>query len=77
MPFGRSPADDSEFVADDNDTGYSWERMDTTTSIPADKASPWLYTTDQKWTIALLKLLEDMNAPEYAFISVLQWARGA
>jgi hypothetical protein len=36
-----------------------------------------MYSTDQKWTIALLKLLDDMNAPDYAFASVLKWARNA
>jgi hypothetical protein len=75
-PLGRD-TDDAEFVADDNATGYSGGHMDRATSLPADNAAPWLYTTDQKWTIALLKLLEDMNAPDYAFTSVLQWARGA
>jgi hypothetical protein len=36
------------------------------------------YTTDQKWTIALLKVLDDMrNAPDYAFKSMVEWARDA
>ena len=35
------------------------------------------YTTDQKWTISLLKLLKDMNAPDYAFANILTWARDA
>jgi hypothetical protein len=38
---------------------------------------PFMFTTDQKWTIALLKLLDDMNAPDYAFKDVLSWARDA
>ena len=38
---------------------------------------PFFYTTDQKWTVALLKLLDNMNAPDYAFHHILQWARGA
>ena len=38
---------------------------------------PFMFTTDQKWTIALLKLLDDMNAPDYAFKDVLLWARDA
>ena len=33
-----------------------------------------MYSTDQKWTIALLKLLNDMNAPDYAFSRILKWA---
>ena len=32
------------------------------------------YTTDQKWTVALLKVLDDMNAPDYAFKSIMEWA---
>ena len=33
------------------------------------------YTTNQKWTIGLLKVLDDMNAPDYAFKSiVMDWA---
>ena len=37
---------------------------------------PFFFTSDQKWTIALLKLLDDMNAPDYAFTAVLKWAQG-
>ena len=36
-----------------------------------------MYSTDQKWTIALLKLLDDMNAPDYAFARILKGAQGA
>ena len=35
------------------------------------------FTTDQKWTIGLLKVLDDMNAPDYAFKSRMEWARDA
>ena len=35
------------------------------------------YSTDQKWTVALLKVLDDMNAPDYAFHAILTWARAA
>ena len=34
-------------------------------------------TGDQKWTVALLKLLDDMNAPDYALKAILTWARSA
>ena len=44
---------------------------------PTIDAIPFMYTTDQKWTIALLKLLDDMNAPDYAFEKIIKWARGA
>jgi hypothetical protein len=36
-----------------------------------------MFTTNQKWTIPFLKLLDDMNAPDYAFMDVLSWARDA
>ena len=35
------------------------------------------YSTDQKWTVALLKLLDDMNGPDYAFKAILTWACAA
>jgi hypothetical protein len=34
-------------------------------------------TTDQKWTVALLKVLDDMDAPDYAFGDILSWGRSA
>ena len=35
---------------------------------------PYMFTTDQKWTPALLNFLDDMNAPDYAFKDVLSCA---
>jgi hypothetical protein len=35
------------------------------------------YSTDQKWSIALLKVLEHINAPDFAFGKFLTWAREA
>ena len=37
----------------------------------------FLYTRDQKWTVALLKLLDDIQAPDYAFGLILKWAQQA
>ena len=38
--------------------------------------SKFTYTTDQKWTVSLLKILDEANAPDYAFGQVvLEWAR--
>ena len=34
--------------------------------------SQFLYTTDQKWTVALLKLLDSFSAPDYAFGLILK-----
>jgi hypothetical protein len=34
-----------------------------------------MYTTKQKWTDAQLKLLDDINAPDYAFrFLIIDWA---
>ena len=37
----------------------------------------FMHTTDHKWTVDVLKVLDDMNAPDYAFGNILAWARGA
>ena len=77
-PSNPALSDDLEFpIVNEEKEGYNWEHIDTVPTVPLAKAEPWLYTTDQKWTIALLKLLDDMNAPDYAFTSILRWARGA
>jgi Plavaka transposase len=47
----------------------------STTDAYYPKAFP--YSTDQKWTVALLKLLDEMHAPDYAFRDILSWARSA
>ena len=50
-----------------NNTEEEWEVFANTLS----------YSTDQKWSIALLKVLEDINAPDFAFGKILTWAREA
>ncbi|KAI2494868.1 hypothetical protein MHU86_19632 [Fragilaria crotonensis] len=40
-------------------------------------SSGFMYTTQQKWTVALLKLLDDINAPDYAFRLIIEWALSA
>ena len=35
------------------------------------------HTVDQKWTAALLKVMDNINAPDFAFGLILAWARGA
>jgi hypothetical protein len=58
---------------------YEWEG----TAIPCPptppplSTQPMMFTTDQKWTVALLKLLDDINAPDYAFSKILKWAHSA
>jgi hypothetical protein len=39
--------------------------------------SNFMYTTNQKWTVSLLKILDHANAPDYTFGEVLEWARSA
>ena len=36
-----------------------------------------MHTVDQKWAAALLKVMDYINAPDYAFGLILAWARGA
>ena len=70
--------DDPELFAA-NDTGFE-NANDNVTNLqvePTIDAVPLMYTNDQKWTVALLKLLDDMNAPDYAFEAIIKWARGA
>ena len=45
--------------------------------VPPPKDHPLMFTCDQKWTIALLKLLDNMNAPDYAFEAIIKWGRAA
>jgi hypothetical protein len=60
--------------------GYEWEGIAVpgppTTSLPL-STQPVMFTTDQKRTVALLKLLDDMNAPDYAFSKILKCAHSA
>jgi hypothetical protein len=37
----------------------------------------FIYTTDQKWTVSLLKILDKANAPDYVFGDILEWGRSA
>jgi hypothetical protein len=43
--------------------------------VPPPHNHPLMFTSNQKWTIALLKLLDNMNAPDYAFEAIIKWAR--
>ena len=67
------------FDAVDNDVGdyLSNAAPPLLTTAEVFPCEPFMFTTDQKWTIALLKILDDMNAPDYAFTDVLSWARDA
>ena len=58
---------------------YEWEGIviPPPPTPPPLSTQPLIFTTDQKWTVALLKLLDDMNAPDYAITKVLKWANSA
>merc|ERR1711884_844973 len=52
------------------------ESINTDVTMP-DIAEPILgnlYTTEQKSIIKLIKLLDDMDCPDYAFSSIMSWA---
>ena len=34
-------------------------------------------TTEKKWTVSLLQILNHMNAPDYAYGSIMKWAHDA
>lgn len=36
-----------------------------------------IHSINQKWTVALLQLLNEINAPDYAFSKILKWGRDA
>ena len=67
--------DDDEY--DDNANG--WEDYGLVVKAPTVRLThhTFMHTIDQKWTIDLLKVLDNMNAPDYAFGAILAWARGA
>ena len=42
-----------------------------------DSNPPFIYSCNQKWTVALLKILEEINAPDTSFKKIITWARNA
>jgi hypothetical protein len=65
----------NNYVSDD----YEWEGIviPCPPTPPPLSTQPVMFTTDQKWTVALLKLLDDMNVPDNAFSKILKWAHTA
>ena len=63
--------------SDDDDVSVMSDDTDNIQFVPPPTDIPLMFTTDQKWTIAFLKLLDDMNAPDYAFKAIIKWARAA
>jgi hypothetical protein len=74
---GEHNIDPDYFENTDNNDDNNNNVLDGTTNDAKTRiilTHPFFFTSDQKWTIALLKLLEDMNALDYAFTAVLKWA---
>ena len=59
------------------DHSADWDDDANATDDDAMHPDAFVHTTDQKWTVSLLKILDDMHAPDYAFGQVLGWARDA
>ena len=55
---------------------YKWEGIviPPPPTPPPLSTQPLMFKTDQKWTVALLKLLDNTNAPDYAFTKLLKLA---
>jgi len=49
--------------------------FDGTTKVPAVENDYACYTTSQKCVTSLMYLLDDMECPDYAFQSIMEWAR--
>lgn len=82
--LGTESEDTASDVLFNNETTNICEPSANTAMIPIPEGiccdinqASFPYTIDQKWTISLLKLLKDMNAPDYAFGNILSWARAA
>lgn len=74
--IGEVSSDNDSF---DNDANGCWEDICLVAQGPSVALThhSFLHTTDQKWTVDLLKVLDNINAPDYAFGDILAWARGA
>jgi hypothetical protein len=73
--------DATDLSAQDNATDCSLSEGDDVSVLtnltlsPSKRSSSYVYVSDQKWTITLLKLLDNMNAPDYKFEANMKWAR--
>ena len=70
-------SDDLSVLSDDpNILTCTNSALDEDVEAPSFRSN-FMYTTDQKWTVSLLKILDHANAPDYTFGEVLEWARSA
>lgn len=68
---------DTENIALDDDDGISIEAEAITNSPTLTSTTGVIHSVNQKWTVALLQLLNEINAPDYAFSRILKWGRDA
>jgi hypothetical protein len=57
-------------IANNNDSDASKEEgiaIPPSSTPPQFSTQPLMFSTNHKWTVAMLKSLDDMNAPDYAF----------
>ena len=74
-----------EFDHDDEDEDFAPARFmeeDDDECIGHDpelafKRKEFHVTTEKKWTVSLLQILDHMNAPDYAYGSIMKWAHDA
>ena len=74
--WAQDDANDRSSLEGDNVSVLSWD-TDKFDFLPPQKDHPLTFTSDQNWTIALLKLLDNMNAPDFAFEASIEWAGSA
>ena len=55
--------DDDECTGDDPEVAF--------------KSKKFHVRTGKKWTVSLLQILDHMNAPDYAYGSIMKWAHDA
>jgi hypothetical protein len=65
-------------VDDDSFAATNTQPVSNPPNAPQTFAYPGLtHTVDHKWTAALLKVMDDINVPDYAYGLILAWARDA
>ena len=80
LPAGEDNAADAiDFHDAFDENANGWEDYCLVVKASAMRLTQYtfMHTTDHKWTVDVLKVLDDMNAPDYAFGNILAWTRGA
>ena len=62
----------ANFMADDDDDECIGHGPEI-----AFKRKKFHITTEKKWTVSLLQILDHMNAPDYAYGFIMKWAHDA